>query len=102
MEHLTVKWKDFVRWDTEYSNTRFNIYVNPETIPNPQKPYESVITRENFISYLYIQVTYDKETGIVLEYYYLNEINETLNYNMYKYILHYKLIDTNLKTPMDI
>lgn len=87
----------FIKWDTEYNNTRFNIYVDPDTIPDSQKPYESVNTRENLVSYLYIQVTYDKETGVVLEYYYLNEVNETLNYTTYKYILHYKLIDTNLE-----
>ncbi|ADI31943.1 hypothetical protein [Staphylothermus hellenicus] len=87
----------FVGWDTAYNKTRFNIYVNPETIPDNPKPYESVSTRDNLASYLFINVTYDRGTGIVLDYYYLNDVNETTNYTNYKYILHYKLIDTNLE-----
>ncbi|ABN70657.1 hypothetical protein Smar_1573 [Staphylothermus marinus F1] len=87
----------FVKWDTVYNKTKFNIYVKPETIPDNPKPYESVSTRDNLASYIFINVTYDRGTGIILDYYYLNDVNETTNYTNYKYILHYKLIDTNLE-----
>jgi hypothetical protein len=34
---------------------------------------------------------------LILEYYYFTEVNETVNYTTYKYIIHYKLKNTNLE-----
>ena len=90
------KINSFVNWSTEYSPHKFNIYVDPQTIPSTQKVYENITTQEEYVYYTKIKSTYDKNTGILLEYYYFTEANNTVRNERYVYELYYKLVDTNV------
>ncbi len=91
------KINSFINWSTEYSSHKFNIYVDPRTIPSTQKVYENITAQEDYVYYTRIKSTYDKNTGILLEYYYFTEANNTIENRRYVYELHYKLIDTNVE-----
>jgi hypothetical protein len=91
----------FIPWNTTYNSTKFSIFVDPKTIPEKQVSFENVRSSDNHIIYTRIKTQYDKNTGIILEYYYFTEVNETVNYTSYKYIIHYKLKNTNLEQLYD-